>query len=294
LGSLSFISGTLALAYAIPQKKLLNTLICIVLYFFNFYQALISGYKEPIIISVMVLGIFLYPNYKKTVTYFVLPFLLCLFMLLPTYNRVFRENSWTEQRDQSEARSLAIDAVLKSNDGNKLTSEDESNWDFYAYRLSEIDMFTLFVKSTPSRIAFYGLKLFKQSILAVIPRVLWPSKPVTEDVVMERVYNAGVVYRGSNVSAKPAFVVDAYLSGGPLGIVLCLFMYGATTQLLSIYAEKLFGGYVLGTALIFSGLFQILWRGLSFEFLINSVFWSFITMLAIFKIFKTYKILQEV
>ncbi len=293
LGSLSFISGTLAFAYAIPLKKMGNTLICIILYLFNFYQALISGYKEPIIISVMVLGIFLYPNYKKTVTYFFVPFLFVLFLLLPTYNKVFRENSWTEQTDQDEARSLAIDAALKGND-NKLNGQDDTNWDFYAYRLSEIDMFTLFVKSTPAHIGYYGLKILGQSITAIVPRVFWPSKPVTEDMVMGRVYDAGVVNRGSDVSAKPAFVVDAYLSGGPLAIVFCMFIYGAAAQLLSIYAEKLFGGYVLGTALIFSGLFQILWRGLSFEFLINSVFWSFVTMLIIFKIFKTYKIIQQV
>ncbi|MEO8886323.1 MAG: hypothetical protein ABI367_09690 [Mucilaginibacter sp.] len=293
LGSLSFIAGTLALAYAIPLKKMANTIICLILYFFNFYQALISGYKEPIIISVLVLGIFLYPNYKKVVTYFLMPFLLCLFMLLPTYNRVFRENSWTETTDQDEARSLAIDAVLNSKK-DKLNGQDDSNWEFYAFRLSEIDMFTIFAKSTPAHIGYYGLKLLEQSFTAIIPRAFWPSKPSTEDLVMERVYDAGVVYRGSSVSAKPAFVVDAYLSGGPFGIVVCLLIYGATAQLLSIQAEKLFGGYVLGTALIFSGLFQILWRGLSFEFLINSVFWSYITMLVIFKIFKTYNVLEEV
>ncbi|MDB5136113.1 MAG: hypothetical protein JWP37_2716 [Mucilaginibacter sp.] len=43
--SLSFIAGTLALAFAIPEKKIWNTLICIFLYFFNFYQALTSGLK---------------------------------------------------------------------------------------------------------------------------------------------------------------------------------------------------------------------------------------------------------
>ncbi|RYD92504.1 MAG: hypothetical protein EOP54_20720, partial [Sphingobacteriales bacterium] len=50
LNSLSFIAGTLALAFAIPLKKPTNTIICGVLYIFNFYQALISGFKEPIII----------------------------------------------------------------------------------------------------------------------------------------------------------------------------------------------------------------------------------------------------
>jgi len=155
-------------------------------------------------------------------------------------------------------------------------------------------MFTTYVQSTPKNIDYYGLQLLKQSAIAIVPRAFWPSKPSTEELVMERVYDAGVIRRGSNVSAKPAFIVDAYLSGGTLGIIISLFLYGAIAQLISLKAEKLFGGYTLGTALIFSGLFQIFWRGLSFEFLINSVFWSYISMLAIFRVLRYTRILKEI
>jgi hypothetical protein len=108
------------------------------------------------------------------------------------------------------------------------------------------------------------------------------------------VYDAGVVNRLSSVSAKPAYIVDAYLSGGIPGIFIALFAYGAIAQIISIKAEELFGGYILGTALIFSGLFQIFWRGLSFEFIINAVFWSYISMLIIFAILKKQRILKPV
>src|ERR1700743_625993 len=134
--SLSFIAGTLALAFAIPLKKIWNTLICLLLYFFNFYQALISGFKEPIIISILVLGVFLYPSYKKIVTLTFVPALILLFIFLPTYNRIFRENAWTGDVGNDEASQLALDAALDSKD------PDNSNWGFLAFRLSEIDMFT--------------------------------------------------------------------------------------------------------------------------------------------------------
>jgi hypothetical protein len=290
LSTLSFIAGTLALAFAIPLKKITNTLICLSFYGFNFYEALISGFKEPIILSVLVLGIFLYPSYKKLVAVIFIPALLILFMLLPTYNAIFRQNAWSGDEGANEAGQEALDAALNGDAGD----QTESNWDFAVYRLSEIDMFTKFVQSTPQNINYYGLTLVKQSAIAIIPRFFWPSKPNTEDLVMQRVYDAGVVYRASSVSAKPAFIVDAYLSYGSLGIFIYLFLYGAVAQLISIKAEKLFGGYTLGTALIFSGLFQIMWRGLSFEFLINTVFWSYITMLIIHKIFMTTNILEEV
>ncbi|HVW15738.1 MAG TPA: hypothetical protein VHB54_18045 [Mucilaginibacter sp.] len=289
--SLSFIAGTLALAFAIPLHKVWNTLICVILYFFNFYQAMISGYKEPIITSILVLGIFLYPTYKKTVLLTFVPALLIIFMFLPTYNRAFRQSAWSEELSADEARDAALDAALNKNVD---LEQDDSDWGFLTLRLSEIEMFTNFVKSTPDKVDFYGLQLLRQSAIAIVPRIFWPSKPITEDLVMERVYNAGVINRGSNVSAKPAYIVDAYLSGGGVGVFLALFIYGAVAQMISQHAEKLFGGYILGTALIFSGLFQIMWRGLSFEFLINTVFWSYVSMLIIHKIFVATHILKEI
>lgn len=287
--SLSFIAGTLALAFAIPQKKIWNTIICIILYLSNFYSALTSGFKEPIIISVMVLGIFLYPSYKKLVLITFIPALFILFVLLPTYARVFRANAWTGDVNSDEATQIALDAAL-TDDAEKT----DTNWGFLVYRLSEVDMFTEFIQSTPEKIDYYGFDLVEQSLTAIVPRVFWPSKPSTEALVMERVYDAGVINRASSVSAKPAFIVDAYLSGGNWGIFIALFLYGAAAQFVSQKAEELFGGYLLGTALIFSGLFQIFWRGLSFEFIINTVFWSYITMIILHKIFIAKNIIHPV
>jgi len=288
LGSLSFIAGTLALAFAIPLRKMGNTMICAALYLFNFYEAFTSGFKEPIIISILVLGIFLYPSYKKFVTVTFVPLLLLLFIYLPSFVGSLRQNNWAGDENKDDAAAIALDAALNQD------SDDNSNWGFLIYRLSEIEMFTKFVKSTPTNVDFYGTDLIKQSAIAIVPRILWPEKPITEDLIMERVYAAGVVNRNSNVSAKPAYVVDAYLSYGAIGIFIYLFVYGAAAQIIAIKAEKLFGGYILGAALIFSGLFQIFWRGLSFEFLVNSVFWSYVTMIIVFKILRSKNILKEI
>lgn len=288
--SLSFIAGTLALAFAIPMRIPRNIIISLVIYFFNFYQAFVSGYKEPIILSVLVLGIFLYPSYKKMVILVFIPALLALFFLLPTFNTVFRQNAWAGGEDAHVATQEALDAALNTDNSD----QKETNWDFLTLRLSEIDMFTKYVATTPKNIDYYYGTIPLQGAEAIIPRVFWPSKPNTEDMIMERVYAAGVTSRNSSVSAKPAFVVDAYLSFGPFGVFLFLLVYGAVAQSISIKAEELFGGYILGTALIFSGLFQIMWRGGSFEFLINTVFWSYISMLVIAKILRTYNIVKKI
>lgn len=287
LNALSFIAGTLALAFAIPLKKLENTLICTVLYAFNFAQTLVSGFKEPIIISVLVLGIFLYPFYKRAIIITFIPILFLLFIILPTYNQVYRAQAWSGNLSSNAASDAALNAVLNSE------IEDNTTWGFLTGRLSEIKMFTQYAATTPFPIPYYGLELIQQGITVIVPRIFWPDKPITEDMVMERVYNAGIVERGTRASAKPALIVDGFLSGGILGVFLTLFAYGYIAQKISIYAEQLFGGYILGTALIYSGLFQIFWRGLSFEFIINSVFWSFVTMLVIFRIFRMLNLLQK-
>jgi len=288
--TLSFIAGTLALAFAIPLNKVFNTLFCVFLYLSNFYQALTSGFKEPIILSILVLGIFLYPTYKKIVLLIFVPILALLFIFLPMYNQVFRQNAWGDNVDSDDAYKIALDATFNS----EQSDDENSNWGFLVYRLSEVDMFTVFIQSTPQYVDYYNFDLVKQSFISVIPRIFWPSKPSTEALVMERVYNAGVIRRGSNVSAKPAYIVDGYLSGGALGVFLSLLIYGAAVQVISQKAEFLFGGYILGTALIFSGLFQIFWRGLSFEFMLNSVFWSYATMLILHKVLKARNILEEI
>lgn len=285
---LSFIAGTLALAFAIPQKKPLNILAGAALYASNFSAAFLSGFKEPIIISVLVLGIFLYPFYRKVVILTFIPLLFGLFMLLPTYNRIFREKAWQNDQNEETASDEALNEAF-----NLSAHNEDTNWNFLIYRLSEVSMFTRYVESTPARIDFYGFGLVKQSLMVITPRIFWPSKPYTEDMVMERVYDAGVIERGTTVSAKPAIIVDAYLSGGTLGILLTLFIYGAAAQYISEKAEYLFGGYINGTALIFSGLFHAFWRGLTFEFMLNSIFWSYISMLIIFHFLRASHILQK-
>ncbi|WP_374951541.1 exosortase Y-associated Wzy-like protein [Mucilaginibacter sp.] len=286
LNSLSFISGTLALAFALPLRKLPQTVICFILYSFNFYNALTSGFKEPVIVSVLVLGIFLYPSYKKAVIVFFVPLMLALFVYLPSYVNSFRGNAWGNGETSADASQLAIDGVLNNDD------IDDTNWGFLVYRLSEIDMFTDYIKSTPEYVDYYRFSIIEQAAIAVIPRFFWPSKPVTEDMIMERVYVANVISRNSQVSAKPAVIVDAYLTFGAPGIFLALFIYGAAAQLIALKAEQLFGGYTLGCALIFGGLFEVFWRGMSFEFLVNSVFWSYISMMIIFKVLRFTSVLK--
>jgi len=288
LNGLSFVAGTIALAFAIREKKKMNIVLSAALFGINLYQSLGSGFKEPIIISVLLLGVYLFPIYGKKVVPVFGVLLVGLFFVLPTFIGNFRELS-SSGVSAEEARSQSIDVFLQSDD---LTGDlKEDNWAFLTMRLSEIDMFIKYANSSPQYVPFYNLKLVKQALLTPIPRLVWSGKPDMEMQVMERAYTAGVVNRDMSVSAKPAFIVDTYLSKGIIGIIIGLFLYGYIAQWISIKAESLFGGYFLGTAVMFAGLFQIFWRGNSFEFMFNAIFWSFITMLIIYTILKAKGIL---
>jgi hypothetical protein len=290
LSGLSFVAGSIALAFAIKENKRVNLWAAGGLFVLNLLAALSSGFKEPIIICVLLLGIFLLPVYGKKVLPVLFSVLLILFFVLPTFIGNFRKMV-SEGADVITARDKSLDQIVNSD--NLVDDLSEDNWAFLVGRLSEIDMFIKYTQSTPNFIPYYKASLVKSAFQTIIPRFFWPGKPDVEQLVMNRVYAAGVIDRMSVVSAKPAYIVDCYLSYGVIGIWLGLFLYGYSAQLISNLAERMFGGYFLGTAVMFAGLFQILWRGNSLEFLFNAVFWSLVTMFIFQMIFKAKGILYR-
>jgi hypothetical protein len=103
-----------------------------------------------------------------------------------------------------------------------------------------------------------------------------------ERLAMKRVYEAGVVEEYSRVSAKPKFVVDAYLSWGAPAVFLGFIVYGMLAALASRLAEQWFGGYLMGSGLVYTSLFREFWMSNAVEFFFNTVLWSFILMGALF------------
>ena len=284
--NLSFLSGTYAFCYSIIKKGRNQMILAGLFYGYTFINTLISGFKEPIIISILLICVFMYPHYKKIVTYAALPLVYVCFVIVPIYVSVFRGLiGSSENISITEIRDKAIDEALNGK---------ESNWEFLTGRLSEIGMFTKYISSSPSIIPYYGTKIVEQSLIVLVPRIAWKDKPITETMVMQRVYDAGVVENIAKVSAKPMYIVDGYLSAGPFGIMLSLFIYGFALQWICGIAESWFGGYFLGTAIVFNGLFPIFWRGLSFEFILNTVLYSFLTMFVIRWLLYTYNFIEKI
>jgi hypothetical protein len=289
---LSFVAGTIALAFAIKEHKTVNLYISLLLFGANLVKALTSGFKEPIIVCFLLLGVFLLPVYGKKILPIFALVLIGLLIILPTFIGNYRQlAARPDNPDFATARNESINAII--NDENLAENLREDNWEFLILRFSEIDMFIKYTKSTPQYVPYYKVNIAIDAVKSVVPRFLWPWKPDMETLIMERAYRANVVNRNVNVSAKPAYIVDCYLSYGAIGIWIGLFLYGYCAQWLSQKAEALFGGYFMGTAVIFTGLFQLFWRGNSFEILFNNIFWAFIGMYIISEILRARGILER-
>ncbi len=250
--------------------------------------ALLSGWKEEVLVLLIFFFLVLFPYYRKATLIVGSISLAAFVLIMPAYTTIFRTLSWYGQTSKEEASALAYKAIVSGN--ADLVGLTQS---FARDRLSEIGLFVGYLQQVPDKRPFYGSKLVEQSLVNLVPKILWPDKPNTENLVMERVFENNIYSRRSIISAKPQFVVDGYLSVGAIGIVLSCLMYGVLASVASRFAERWFGGYMMGSGLVYSGLFQIFWRGNSFEFFVGTVFWSFALMVAMFQLGRTLGIVKR-
>ncbi|HEY0054484.1 MAG TPA: hypothetical protein VGB63_03930 [Pedobacter sp.] len=289
----AIVSGAFIFVQGIIDKNLKYLLWGGGIFILNVINSTLSGFKEPILINFILIGCFLFPYKRRLVLIFSIPLFAIALLISSTYISVFRKHAWSGDASVEEARSEAFDTVFQEEEeqGNQ---HYEDNWDFLAHRLSEIGMFTEFVRTIPQYNSYYYTQLPLNALFAVIPRALWKDKPITETLAMERVYEAGVINRNSNVSAKTRPIVDGYVSAGIIGVILYMFFLGSISQWFCNKSENLFGGYGIGCIIIYNGFFQQLWRGETIEFMVNTVFWSFIAMIILFRVLKFANLLQKV
>jgi hypothetical protein len=258
------------------------------IFILNFIHASLSGYKEPIIINIIIIACVFFPYYRKLILYLCIPVAYILLYFLPTYNNTVRQ-SWSGEVSAEEAQNQAFENLDLKNE----EQIEDTNWGFLTRRLSEMEMFTQFVDFVPDHHPYYEWEIVEDSFEGLVPRIFWAGKPNMETVSMQRVYDAGVAHQMSTVSAKTRPVVDAYLSFGIAGVFFLMLLYGMLVQHLSDKAEEIFGGYELGCVIMFNSIFQGLWRGNNFEFMFNNIFWGYIIMWFLFYLMRTIKVLKQ-
>ncbi len=290
LSDLSFTGSILLLSIGIQKKKLWIIVLSGGVFIGSLYNALLSGWKEAILLPFILLSSFLFPKYRRGIILLGGAFMVFFITLMPTFNESFRKLSWESGINADAALNLSYEHA-RTLDNNQMRL---NTWIFLRDRFSEIGIFVRYLKKVPEERDFYNFTIIQQGMLNLIPRAIYPDKPDTEKLVMERVYENEIIsYHSQSVSAKPQYIVDGYLSFGRIGIWIFGLALGAASARISVLAEHLFGGYWYGTAFIYTGLFQVFWKGNCFEFMLNTVFWGLIIMLILFKIFNAFSLIPK-
>lgn len=282
----------LALFYSINSLKNKTHLpFAVVLLAYLMLNAVLSGMKENIIVIIIFLMINLYTFYKWKPIVLLAPFIFVFLYYYPSLNSTYRTLTWDQNIDQYDAASEVI-----SEDHIKTLSIQENNWNFLTTRLSEVSMAVSYFDYVPEKRDYYGLDIIYDGLKLLAPRILFPDKGSPDISAMKRATDAGAIQLNVNdyTSAKPQTLPDAYMSGGLIGVIITFFIFGWLTTRISLWCEKLFGGYEFGSILVFQSFFSIFNKGGCFENLIGTLFWSTILVYILFLFMRNRQLLVKI
>jgi hypothetical protein len=268
-------------AVSLRERRFNNLLLTLTLLGLNLFEQSVSGWKGNVMWAVIVLGAMIYPLMPKLVILGGAAFVLFWALYFYPFGLALRPLLWNQGVARDKAVELSINETLNMSFDERL----DGAWTMMVGRASEQYQFGKYVEQVPARHPYYNFEIVNNGLVAFVPRVLWPGKPNMEIVSMQRVYEAGVVSRRSVVSAKSNFYQDAYLSGGAVAIALASLLFGALIIVFSRSCERMYGGYNIGTCLIYTGLFAtITAQPPNFEYLFGSIAMSAFLMFALFAI----------
>ncbi len=256
-----------------------NLVVALVLFGMNLYSQAVSGWKGTVLFTMITLGALLYHLMPKVVILGGAAFLLVWALYFYPFARTLRPLLWYQGLPLDAAIEISIAQTLN------LSLEQRLNiiWSSFSERVSDLTQFRKYVEYVPKVRPYYGFDIVAGSVVALVPRVFWPEKPNMEALSMQRVYEAGIASKRSRISAKSNFYQDAYLSGGEVAIVLACVSLGMFMISINRLCERLFGGYDIGTCLVYTSLFATpLHVTQNFEYLLGAMAMSILVVCAIF------------
>lgn len=249
----------------------------------NLLSQILSGWKGLALWTIVILGGLLYPLMPRRVLLGGTAFVLLWALFLHPFGLALRPLLWYEGVDRESAVAYSMDEAINMSFAERL----DNLWALMSGRANELHQFRRYLEYVPSVHPYFGLKLVIDAHVALVPRILWPEKPDLEHAAMQLVYDAGVVSEQSTVSAKSNFYQDAYLSGGWPIVTLASLLLGFLSMVISRVCEWLFGGYEIGTCLVYASLFtQAFITPPNFLFFVGTVWSSLIVMFAAFFVAK--------
>lgn len=287
LNFMCLMATTLSFVFAIATKR--NLLLSSLMFLSIFMYVMSLGMKEYIIIVLILLTINLFPKYKLQTIIFAL-LISNIVIYIPTYVTNVRKIVWYGNGTITEAFEKTYEEAV-STDTDVQEILRKTQWDFLVFRFSEISMLEQYISYVPSQRNFYGVEILINGFKGFIPPIIRPDGKTVDKTAMERVYAAGALDRfvgEAGTSAKPSLIADNYLIGGTFTVVVMSFIYGWLATFFSLLCEKKFGGYTIGTIIIYNAAFSILTKGTCTENMFVSIYYGVIILIALILFSKYY------
>lgn len=247
---ISSIAIILEIGFSIQRRRFDNLMATLLLFSVNLVLQMLSGWKGLVLFSVITLAALIYPIMPRRVTWVSIAFVMFWVLYLHPFGKALRPMLWYEQMGTADAASLSWDQAVHMSLDDRL----DNLWTMMVERDNELYQFKMYILFVPGKRPFYGFQIAEQSLIALVPRFLWPGKPDLEALSMQQAYDAEIASPYSTVSAKSSFYQDCYLSGGAPAMLIGCFILGMLIMSLSKACERYFGGYHIGTCLIFTSL----------------------------------------
>jgi len=276
---LSLAAISLAIVVAIRDRRPDALSIPLLLLGLNIAEQLLSGWKASIVWVLVPIAAMLYPLMRRRILVAGAAFVVVWALYIYPFGLALRPMLWYEGVDKDTAATLAWQRAID------LSMEDRlvTLWGMLTLRANDLRHFRAYLNYVPEIHPFYGTAIVSDALIAAVPRVIWHDKPDMEAVSMQRVYATGIVVRETAVSAKPNIYQAGYMSWGGRGVLLASTVCGILMMFCSRLCERWFGGYTLGTCLIYSGLFgSVFSMPSSFEFVIGGLSSGLLMVVSLF------------
>ncbi len=241
----------LEVVFAVRRHNLTNLFFALLLLCLILLGQLLSGWKGLIVFPMITLGALLFPIIPRRTLIGWVGFIMLWTLLVHPFGTTLRGLEWYAGVERDRAIRESLDVTMNMT----LAERIENAWTFMVGRANDLYQFRKYLEYVPRVHDYYGLSLVEEAMIALVPRIVWAGKPDLERVAMGRVYEAGVVSERATVSAKSNFYQDAFMSGGWGGVIPACLILGFLCMKINRLCERFFGGYDIGTGLVYMSLF---------------------------------------
>lgn len=287
----SAVAVLLELALSLRRRHSTSMAATAVLLLLNVLQDAVSGWKGVVLTTAITLGAMLYPMTRRVVVAGGVAFVVFWALFLYPLGGAIRNLAWYSGVEHDAAVAISFEQALNLSFDERL----EGVWQMLVGRANDLEQFKRYLEHVPGARPFYDTEIAREALIGLIPRFIWPTKPDLEKLAMQRVYEAGVTARSASVSAKANLYQEGYLSKGWVGILLASVLCGMIVMAISRLCERWFGGYTLGTCLIYTGLFAVSFNlPQAFLFFVNGAWASMLAVIGVFVLGRSFGFIEPV